>query len=99
MSTTPNSDHSPQSSFSEDLSDSLADGGLGEEIIRLRALLAEEQAKNKRMDKEVEEGRGKALELNRRCQDATRAYEQERKVCMCVCAYIYSVYTVEPWTR
>ena len=84
MSVMPNSDHSPQSSFSEDLSDSLGDNNQGDELIRLQGLLADERARNKCLEKELEDTKGRIMELNRRYQDATRAYEQERTVRFCI---------------
>lgn len=53
----------------------------------MRAQLEEEQTKSKRMEKELgnmekelEEYKAKNLALHRRYQDATRAYDQERRV-------------------
>ena len=51
-----------------------------EEMVILRAQLEVEQSKNRRVVKELEEAKAKIMELNRRYQDATRAYEQERRV-------------------
>ena len=60
--------------MSEDWADS-------EEVTRLKAELEKEEGKRKAVEKELEETKAKVVELNRRCQDATRAYEQERRVC------------------
>ena len=77
-SSTPNTDYTPQSGVLDDPTDESSSES--KELARLRALLAEEQEKNKQVRKELEETKGKVLELNRRYQDATRAYEQERRV-------------------
>ena len=67
--------------------------GVGqEELSRLRQELEEERkwrenlARDKaEMARELEALKSKISELTRRHGDATRAYEQERKVCVCVC--------------
>ncbi len=51
-----------------------------EELVQLRLLLAEEQSKSQQMQEELEETKSKVMELSRRFEDATRAYEQERRV-------------------
>ncbi len=82
---------SPQSSISEDsLTDdtgAVVGGGSSaprqpssEEMVILRAQLEAEVSKNRQVTKDLEEAKAKIMELNRRCQDATRAYEQERRV-------------------
>ena len=52
----------------------------GEEVSLLRAQLEEVESRNQQLVQEVGELREKNAELSRRYQDATRAYEQERRV-------------------
>lgn len=73
----PNSDSTTKSNPSYDSSSRV---GEDEELSRLKFLLEEEQAKNRKMEKELEEMKKKMAELSRRFQDATRAYEQEKRV-------------------
>lgn len=86
------SDHSAQSSISEP-DDGLPSeeltrvlGLLSEEQAKTRNLqekvdlLEKQLEKTKDMEKELEKTKGKVSELNRRFQDATRAYEQEKRV-------------------
>ncbi len=68
------------------------DGSVGEVLVSLRGELEEERAKCRKfesergnLEKELGESKAKNLELHRRYQDATRAYDQERRVCVCVC--------------
>lgn len=96
------SDHSAQSSISEDYPDFLGDSSIpNEELTRVLGLLSEEQAKSqalqekvtsmekqlsksKDVEKELEKAKSKVSELNRRFEDATRAYEQEKRVSLTV---------------
>ena len=81
MSTSSHNDHTPNSAGEDE--DPLPQSQFqndDEELSCLRLLLEEEQVKNKKVEKELEETRGKVQELNRRFEDATRAYEQERRV-------------------
>ena len=73
--------------MSEDYADSLGDSSVSEELSRVRRLLVEEQQQTQRayrekmeMEKEVNRLKTKVSELNRRHSDATRAYEQEKRV-------------------
>ena len=87
-----NPNHSPQGSISEDslVDDAAVAAGGGanpaprqpsnDEMVMLRAQFEAEATKNRHLAKELEEAKAKIMELNRRCQDATRAYEQERRV-------------------
>ena len=85
------SDHSAQSSISEpdDLpSEELTRvlGLLSEEQAKSRTLqekvdsMEKTLEKNKGLEKEMEKLQSKVSELNRRFEDATRAYEQEKRV-------------------
>ena len=86
------SDHSAQSSISEP-DDGLPNeeltrvlGLLSEEQAKSRSLQEKVESLEKQLDKkqevekELEKAKGKVSELNRRFQDATRAYEQEKRV-------------------
>lgn len=77
------------SSASEDSLLILDDGSstLGVEVASLRSQLEEERAKSLKLEKdrgnferELEESKAKNLALHRRYQDATRAFDQERRV-------------------
>ena len=74
-----NSDQTNEAGASEDSSSS-ARVEEDKEMSRLKSLLEDEQTKNRTIEKELAELKEKILELNRRFQDATRAYEQEKKV-------------------
>ena len=91
-------DHSPQGSVSEDYLDSLGDPNLRDELARVKKLLVEEQEQSAKlvnergeMGREIEKLQSKMSELNRRHGDATRAYEQAKKVSVFVaivcCSY------------
>jgi len=81
MSTSSHCDHTPNSTGDdEDPLPQSQQQNDDEELSHLRLLLVEEQAKSRKVEKELEETRGKVQELNRRFEDATRAYEQERRV-------------------
>ena len=86
------SDHSAQSSISEP-DDGLPNeeltqvlGLLSEEQAKSRSLqekmdsMEKQLEKTKELEKELEKTKSKVSELNRRFQDATRAYEQEKRV-------------------
>lgn len=86
------SDHSAQSSISEP-DDGLPNEELtrvlsllSEEQAKARSLqekvesLEKQLESKKEVEKELEKTKGKVSELNRRFQDATRAYEQEKRV-------------------
>ena len=96
------SDHSAQSSIcsepdsnddsmpNEELTRVL--GLLSEEQAKSRALqqkldsMEKQLGKGKELEKELEKTKGKVSELNRRFEDATRAYEQEKRVsCVLFC--------------
>lgn len=89
------SDHSAQSSISEPDSSEfpLPDeeltrvlGKLSEEQVKARVLeekmesMEKQLEKTKELEKELEKAKSKISELNRRFEDATRAYEQEKRV-------------------
>ena len=84
MSNSSNQDHTPDISICDENTAPSLHKADDEELEKVRLLLAEEQAKSERVERELEETRGKVLELNRRFEDATRAYEQERRVSVCV---------------
>lgn len=86
------SDHSAQSSISEP-DDGLPNeeltrvlGLLSEEQSKSQDLqekvdlLEKQLGKTRDLERELEKAKGKVSELNRRFQDATRAYEQEKRV-------------------
>jgi predicted RNase H-like nuclease (RuvC/YqgF family) len=63
------------------------EGAFTEELTSLRTQLEEEQAKRRtlerekgELERELEESKVKNVTLHRRYQDATRAFEQERRV-------------------